>query len=65
MWGKNDPTAILAQGQIIFDLVARRQAETQMCVLNRAGHFCFREQPAAFNSAVTGFIKGQDKGPVT
>ena len=58
MWGKNDPTAILAQGQIIFDLVASRQAEAQMCVLNRAGHFCFREQPGAFNAAVTGFIDG-------
>ena len=64
MWGNNDPTAILAQGQIIFDLVASRQAEAQMCVLNRAGHFCFREQPAAFNAAVTGFIKGLGDGPV-
>jgi pimeloyl-ACP methyl ester carboxylesterase len=58
MWGKNDPTAILAQGQIIFDLVASRQAEAQMCVLNRAGHFCFREQPTAFNAAVQGFVDG-------
>jgi pimeloyl-ACP methyl ester carboxylesterase len=58
MWGKNDPTAILAQGEIIFDLVASRQRQTQMCVLNRAGHFCFREQPAAFNAAVAGFVGG-------
>ena len=56
MWGKNDPTAILAQGQIIFDLVASRQRHTQMCVLNRAGHFCFREQPTAFNATVAGFV---------
>jgi len=58
MWGKNDPTALLAQGQIIFDLVASRQSEAQMCVLNRAGHFCFREQAAGFNAAVTGFVQG-------
>ena len=58
IWGKNDPTAILAQGEIIFDLVAGRQRQARMCVLNRAGHFCFREQPAAFNEAVTGFING-------
>lgn len=56
IWGKNDPTAILAQGQIIFDLIASRQPQSQMCVLNQAGHFCFREQPAAFNAAVSGFI---------
>ena len=58
MWGKNDPTAILAQGQVIFDLVASRQADARMCVLNQAGHFCFREQPAAFNAAITGFVDG-------
>lgn len=57
MWGKNDPTAILAQGQIIYDLIARRQRQAQMCVLNRAGHFCFREQPAAFAATVSGFIE--------
>ena len=58
-WGKNDPTALLAQGEIIFDLVASRQPKSQMCVFNRAGHFCFREQPSAFNAAVNGFIRGQ------
>lgn len=56
IWGKNDPTALLEQGQIIFDLVASRAPRAQLCVLNRAGHFCFREQPAAFNAAITGFI---------
>ena len=58
IWGRNDPTALLEQGQIIFDLVARRQAQTRMCVLNRAGHFCFREQSLAFNATVSGFIHG-------
>lgn len=58
MWGKNDPTALVAQGEIIYELVARRQRHARMCVLNRAGHFCFREQSAAFNASVTGFIRG-------
>lgn len=58
IWGKNDPTAILAQGEIIYDLLARRQRHAQMCVLNRAGHFCFREQASAFNETLTGFVAG-------
>ncbi|MDC0033552.1 hypothetical protein OAJ57_03190, partial [Alphaproteobacteria bacterium] len=56
MWGKNDPTALLAQGEIIFDSVARRQPRARMCVLNSGGHFCFREQSDAFNEAVVGFV---------
>ena len=56
MWGKNDPTAIVEQGQIIFDLIAAKQRQTQMCVLNHAGHFCFREQPGLFNSRVSEFV---------
>jgi 2-hydroxy-6-oxonona-2,4-dienedioate hydrolase len=58
MWGRNDPTALLAQGEVIFDLVARHQPLARMCVLNRAGHFCFREQPGAFNASLKGFIAG-------
>ena len=56
IWGKNDPTAVLQQGEIIFNLIAARQKHTHMTVLNHAGHFCFREQPAAFNARLLGFI---------
>ncbi len=56
LWGKNDPTAVLQQGEIIFNLIAARQKHTQMAVLNHAGHFCFREQPDAFNARLMGFI---------
>jgi len=60
MWGRNDPTALLAQGTIIYDLIAARQRRTEMAVFNRAGHFCFREQPAAFNTRLLGFIKSTE-----
>ncbi|NKB22154.1 MAG: alpha/beta fold hydrolase [Alphaproteobacteria bacterium] len=56
MWGKDDPTAVLAQGEIIYDLIAAHQPRTEMAVLNHAGHFCFREQPQAFNARLMGFI---------
>ena len=60
MWGKDDPTATLAQGEIIYDLIAARQRCTEMAVLNHAGHFCFREQPAAFNARLLGFINSTE-----
>jgi 2-hydroxy-6-oxonona-2,4-dienedioate hydrolase len=56
MWGKDDPTAVLAQGEIIYDLIAAHQRRTELVVLNHAGHFCFREQPAAFNARLLGFV---------
>ncbi|MBI4284959.1 MAG: alpha/beta hydrolase [Chloroflexi bacterium] len=58
MWGFNDPSAKLfpsgiAALRLIFNAVPR----SEMHILNRAGHYCFREQPGAFNAAVINFIK--------
>ncbi len=58
MWGYNDPSAT-------FDPIALTTVElllpnapyAQMHVLGRAGHYCFREQPEAFNAAAVSFIK--------
>ena len=59
IWGYNDPTATLEQGRALFDLIASTERRAQMHVLNRAGHFSFREQPDAFNWALRGFIESQ------
>ncbi|MBV9119764.1 MAG: alpha/beta hydrolase [Chloroflexi bacterium] len=56
-WGANDPTAILAQGQALFELIARTNARLRMVTLNHAGHFHFREYPAEFNENVIRFIR--------
>ena len=58
VWGYNDPSALfepvgLASLRLIFPFVPR----AQMLILNRAGHYCFREQPEAFVEAVKNFIK--------
>ncbi len=37
----------------------------QVHILNEAGHFCFREQPGAFEAAVTGFIETESVGPAS
>jgi pimeloyl-ACP methyl ester carboxylesterase len=56
IWGYNDPTAALKRGQYLFELIAKRTPMTEMHVINRAGHFCYREQPETFNHVVSGFV---------
>lgn len=58
VWGADDPAAPLeSAGLDVMRLIFAAVPKSQMCVLNRAGHFCFREQPEAFAAAVTDFIK--------
>ncbi len=58
VWAFNDPTAPFDPvGKTAMDLVLGNVPRSQMVILNRAGHYCFREQPEAFAAAVTGFIK--------
>ena len=56
VWGYNDPTALIEQGHRLYDLIAGTERRTFMHVLNRAGHFSFREQPEQFNHILSGFI---------
>ena len=57
VWGYNDPTAPLRRGQYLFDLIAPRTAMAEMHVINHAGHFCYREQPEAFNQVIRAFVE--------
>ena len=57
MWGYNDPTALLEQGQRLYDLMASTERRTYMHILNRAGHFSMREQADNFNATLSGFIE--------
>ena len=49
LWGYQDPTAPLSMANDLFELIAKRQPRTRMHLINHAGHFTYREQPAAFN----------------
>lgn len=57
MWGYNDPTALLEQGQRLYDLIASTERRSYMHILNRAGHFSMREQADNFNAVLSGFIE--------
>jgi 2-hydroxy-6-oxonona-2,4-dienedioate hydrolase len=57
VWGYNDPTATLDQGQALFDLLARSTPDSRMQVFNRAGHFTYREHPVEFNELLRSFIQ--------
>lgn len=57
VWGYNDPTAQFKRGQALFEFVANSTENAQMHVINKAGHFCYREHPEQFNLAVKGFIE--------
>jgi len=56
VWGFDDPAAPLDQGIALYQFLAHREKRTQMHVFNNAGHFCYREQPQAFNQLLRGFV---------
>ena len=55
VWGINDLSAPLPLGQRLFERIAASTPHAEMHVLNGAGHYSYREQPAAFNRVVTSF----------
>ena len=63
VWGYNDPTAILKRGQALFELIADSTPIAEMHVINKAGHFCYREQPETFNQVIRGFVEKCSRAP--
>ena len=55
-WAATDPSAILAQGQQLFDIIREKTPRTQMHIVSRGGHFHYREYPEEFNQVVANFI---------
>ncbi|MFC1964943.1 alpha/beta fold hydrolase [Chloroflexota bacterium] len=63
IWGFNDPTAKF--DPVALDALCTIFAATpqsQMHIFNRAGHYCFRDQPETFNVSITRFIKLNGEG---
>jgi pimeloyl-ACP methyl ester carboxylesterase len=48
LWGSDDPLSGVDRGSALFQLVATKQPTAAFDVVNRAGHFPFREEPKAF-----------------
>ena len=57
VWGYNDPGADIANGWQLIELYMKHQRKTEVRVLAQAGHFVFREHPAAFNRLVDSFVR--------
>ncbi len=58
VWGYNDPSAKFDPiGLDAVKLVLPNVPNSQVHILNQAGHHCFSEQPVAFVEAVTSFIR--------
>ncbi len=58
IWGLNDPSAKFDPvGLATLQLIFSSNRKAQMHIFNQAGHPCYREQPEAFVTTVTSFIK--------
>ena len=56
IWGANDPSATLDRGLSLFQLIAQREKDVDLTVINNAKHHPFREHPDHFNALLRGFI---------
>ncbi|PYU26098.1 MAG: hypothetical protein DMG32_10670 [Acidobacteria bacterium] len=59
-WGRNDPSAVIANGQALYDAIAKKNPHVRITIVDNAGHFPFREYPEDFVSKVTNFIDHAD-----
>ncbi len=60
VWGYNDPTAPLRQGVPLYEMIAAKERQAYLHIINESGHFPFREHPERFNQIVDGFIRSLD-----
>lgn len=56
-WGADDPSALLEQGNLLFQIMRTMNDRTRMITVNRAGHFHYREHPEEFSYSVRNFLE--------
>jgi 2-hydroxy-6-oxo-6-(2'-carboxyphenyl)-hexa-2,4-dienoate hydrolase len=56
-WAADDPSAVLEQGLELYQIVRQANDITRMYIVNRGGHFHYREYPDEFNNTVSNFIR--------
>jgi pimeloyl-ACP methyl ester carboxylesterase len=56
IWSRNDPMHPQERSMALYDILGEQNPSVQTLIVNRAGHFPFREKPDEFNYAVTRFI---------
>lgn len=57
IWGRDDRTARLQLGLDLFRTLAAHERRTSLAVVNRCGHFPYREHPDWFNDVLTAFVE--------
>lgn len=62
-WGKDDPLSPPANGQALYELLAKNNPHVSITILDKAGHFPFREFPEKFVDDVTSFIQHAESQP--
>jgi len=60
-WGNNDPSAVLSRGLDLFEVISEKNPRTRMYIVNKAGHFHYREYPDEFNRNIIAFIDYWEK----
>ncbi len=55
-WGRNDMSAPIERGRQLFDIIAAQNPKAKMFVVNKGGHYNFREYPEEFNYNVIHYI---------
>jgi 2-hydroxy-6-oxonona-2,4-dienedioate hydrolase len=56
IFGQDDRTVNVEGAFQLYEMVAAHQRQTELHIVNKAGHFCFREHPALFNSLLGSFV---------
>jgi len=56
VWSRNDPTHPQERSMALYDILAEQNPNVQRLIMNRVGHFPFREKPDEFNYVVSRFV---------
>ena len=48
--------AVLERGQALFAMIADKEPRAQMHIINKAGHFNYREHPKEFNAMLQSWV---------
>lgn len=59
-WAANASASDLKGGLGLFHIYGAKDPNVQMFILNDAGHFVYRDQPAEFNADLTNFVEYWD-----
>jgi 2-hydroxy-6-oxonona-2,4-dienedioate hydrolase len=60
-WGRNDPTTTIQNAWALFDVLGEKNPQVRMIIVNKAGHYHFREYPEEFNHNVIGFLRNSER----